>query len=228
MKKRSKFAAVMGFLFLLAVITTAVPTFAATAGGWSVSTARYSFLTSGQEKIFNKAVKGLTGVTYKPVALLAKQVVAGTNYVFLCQGTTVTAKPVKAWYILKANKDLKKKVSLLSVKKIKLSSVKVSKNPRQGAIDGGLTITAFKNKPEALSKSVLKIFSEGIKEYVGFQLRPITLLGTQVVAGKNYRFLCYGTGYAGKDLFVVDIFKDLEGKCSISSCNPLNLEKYVG
>lgn len=227
MKKKNKLAVMMGVLFLLLTVTTAVPAFAATSGGWSVSKARYSFLTSGQKKIFKKAVNGLTGVTYKPTALLAKQVVAGTNYVFLCQGTTVTKKPVKSWYILNVNKNVKNKVSLLSAKKIKVSSVKVKKNPRQGTIDGGLDITVFKNKSKALSKSASKVFSKGIKKYVGYELRPVTLLGTQVVAGMNYRFLCYGTGYAGKDLFVVDIYKDLKGKCSISSCKPLNLEKYV-
>ncbi len=217
----------MGVVVLLAVITTAVPAFAATAGGWTVSKAGYSFLTKGEKKTFNKAVQGMTGVTYQPTALLAKQVVAGTNYVFLCQGTTVTKKPVSAWYILNANKNLKNKVSLLSVKKIKLSKVKTAGNPRPDTEDGGLEIAVFKNKPEALSKSVRKIYSKGTKKYTGYELRPIALLGTQVVAGKNYRFLCYGTGYAGRDLFVVDIYKNLKGKCSISSCKPLKLEKYV-
>ena len=227
MKRTNKLAVAMGFLLLLVVITSAVPAFAATAGGWTVSKNRYSFLTSGQKKIFNKAVKGLTGVTYKPTALLAKQTTAGTNYVFLCQGTTAVKKPVKAWYILNVNKNLKNKVSLLSAKKIKISSIKVNKNPRQGTADGGLEITAIKNKSAALSNSVRKIFTKGTKKYVGYELRPIALLGTQVVAGKNYRFLCYATGSAGKDLFVVDIYKDVNGKCSVSSCKSLNLEKYV-
>ena len=227
MRKTNKFSAAMGILFLMVVLTTAVPVFASTTGGWTVSKARCSFLTSGEEKIFNKAVKGLMGVSYKPAALLAKQTVAGTNYVFLCQGTTVTKKPEIAWYILNVNEDLKNKVSLLSVKKIEISSVEVNKNPHQGTVDGGLEILAFENKPEALSKSVLKIFSKGIKKYAGYELRPISLLGTQVVAGQNYRFLCYGAGPAGKDLFVVDIYRNVKGKCSISSCKSLDLEKYI-
>ena len=227
MKKTKKLAVVMGFLFLLAVIATAVPTFAATTGGWTASKARYSFLTSGQEKIFNKSVQGLTGVTYKPVALLAKQVVAGTNYVFLCQGTTVTAKPVKGWYILKANRNLKGKVSLVSIKRLKVATIKVNTNPRQGIASGGLWINAFRNKPEALAKGIYKIFSKGIEKYVGYELRPITLLGSQPVAGRNYRYLCYGTGRAGADLFVVDIYKDLKKKCSLTSCKPFNLENYI-
>ena len=227
MKKTDRLSFVLGMILLLAVIMSAVSASASTAGGWSVSKVRYSFLTSGQKKIFDKAVKKLTGVSYSPAAVLARQTVAGTNYIFLCQGTTVTAKPTKDWYVLTAYKDLKSKVSLSSVKKMKVSNIKVNKNPRQGTLDGGLRIMTFKNRPEALSKGVLKVFNKGIKKYTGYELRPISLLGTQVVAGKNYRFLCFGTGKAGKDLFVVDIYKDIKGKCSVSNCSPLNLEAYL-
>lgn len=225
---RNRKSAVMICVLFMIIMVMAAPVHAASSGGWSVSGANYSFLTSGQQKIFNKAVKGLTGVSYKPVALLAKQTVQGTNYVFLAQGTTATAKPVKAWYVLTATKTLKKKIKLLSIKKIKLSGIKTGTNPRTDTLEGGLEINAIKNKPAALKKSVRTIFKKGIAKYTGYELRPITLLGTQTVAGKNYRFLCCGIGYTGKDLFVVDIYKNLKGKCSLTSCKPFNLEKYVG
>ena len=230
MKKTNKLLVMMGVLLLLITVTTAVPAAAATAtsGGWTVSKASYSFLTSGQKKIFNKAVKGLTGVTYKPVALIAKQVVQGTNYVFLCQGTTATKNPVRGWYVLSANKNLKKEVSLLSVKKIKLTNIKTGKNPRTGITDGGLQIASVKNKPEALAKSVRKVFLNATKTYTGYELRPIALLGKQIVAGANYRILCYGKNHASSDLFVLEIYQNVKGKCSITSCKPLKLEKYVG
>ena len=222
-----KAVVVLCTLFVTIMLAFSTSALAATAGGWSVSKANYSFLNTSQKKIFNKAAKKLTGVSYKPVALLAKQTVAGTNYVFLCQGTTVTAKPSKAWYILTAFESLKKKVSLKSIEKLKVSSIKTNKNPRSATLDGGLQIVNIKNKSAALSKNPRKAFKKGIEKYVGYELRPIALLGTQVVAGKNYRFLCFGTGYAGRDLFVIDIYQNTKGKCSLKSCKPLNLEKYV-
>ena len=220
------------FMILSLILLITLPVSAAASpGGWTVAKVRHSFLTSGQEKIFNKAVDKLVGVKYEPAALLAKQTVAGTNYVFLCQGTTVTAKSTKDWYILTASKSLKNKVTLRSVKKIKLSSIKTNKNPRTVTLDGGLQIVPVKNKPETLSASARKVFRNGTKNYVGYNLRPIALLGTQVVAGKNYRFLCYaagiGTNAASKDIFVVDIYKDVKGKCSVSSCRSMKLEEYV-
>ena len=230
MKKSMNIKSVIVWCVLFTAILLTVPASAsaATPGGWSVSKASYSFLSTGQKKIFNKATKKLTGVSYQPVALLAKQTVAGTNYVFLCQGTTVTAKPSKAWYILTVSKSLKNKISLRSVKKIKTGSIKTGKNPRSAGLDGGLQIVNIKNKPAALPKKERKIFKAGTAKYVGYELRPIALLGTQVVSGKNYRFLCFGTGHAGSDLFVVDICKNTKGNCSLISCKALKLEKYVG
>ena len=216
-------------LALAMAITFAVytPVSAATTGGWSVSKARYSFLSKSQKKVFNKATEGMTGVSYEPVALLAKQTVAGTNYFYLCQGTTVTAKPVKSWYVLSAFKSLDKEISLNSSKKIGLSKIKTKKKPSAAPLLGGFEIVKIKNKSAALSKSVSKVFNKATKKYKKYKLRPIALLGTQVVAGKNYRFLCYGSSSAAKDIFVVDIYKDLKGKCKVTSCKPLKLEKYI-
>lgn len=226
MINRKSIALVLAFTM---VITFAVcmPVSAASSGGWSVSKAKYSFLTKSQKTVFNKATKEIEGVSYKPVALLAKQTVSGTNYIYLSQGTTVTAKPVKAWYILSAGKTLDNKVLLNSINKINLKKIKTNKNPRKKTTPGGLAIVKFKNKAKALSKSVWKVFKKGTKKYTGYKLTPIALLGTQVVAGKNYRFMCYGKGYAGKDIFVVDIYENLKGKCKVTSCKPLNLESYT-
>jgi hypothetical protein len=54
-------------------------------GGWTA----FSFtITQEAKKVFDQALKGLVGVSYTPLAF-ATQVVAGTNYCFLCQGKVV-------------------------------------------------------------------------------------------------------------------------------------------
>jgi hypothetical protein len=80
----------------------------------------------------------------------------------------------------------------------------------------------------ALSKDVRAIFNQALRGYTTYQLRPIALLGRQIVAGVNYRFLCYGTGRKAKDCFVLTVFHDLDNNTSISYCRPLNLEAYIG
>lgn len=55
------------------------------AGAWSA----WSFtVTPEAQHVFKEALKGFAGVHYTPLAF-AKQVVAGTNYAFLCKGKAV-------------------------------------------------------------------------------------------------------------------------------------------
>jgi hypothetical protein len=60
----------------------------AVVGGWS----SFNFeITSEQRKVFDQAVGGLLGVKYTPLAV-ATQVVAGTNYCYLCKAQPVYPK----------------------------------------------------------------------------------------------------------------------------------------
>ena len=57
-------------------------------------------LTDELKDIFNKALEGLTGATYEPIELVATQVVAGTNYKFLANGTKTTNPITKGTYYI--------------------------------------------------------------------------------------------------------------------------------
>lgn len=76
--------------------------------------------------MFNKATEGLTGVGYTPKQLLATQVVAGMNYKFLCDATTVTAEPVTTEKIVVVYKDLNDNVSILSIEDVVVDDAVVS------------------------------------------------------------------------------------------------------
>lgn len=58
-------------------------------GGW---TAWHATLTEEAKAVFKQAMEGFVGVGYTPQAF-ATQVVAGTNYCFLCQGTPAYLNP---------------------------------------------------------------------------------------------------------------------------------------
>ena len=214
-------------LLTLCMLITSVPVFAANTGEWSTGKSTYSFVTPGQIKLFRKATKGIGGVAYKPVALLAKQLVSGTNYIYLSYGTTVTLKPECSWYILSAYKNLDKKVSLNSIEKISIEDIKTSENPRTGILDGGFYILPFKKNLSALPAKARTAFRKATKTYSKYELSPIALLGKQVVAGTNYRILCYGSNSKTSDLFVVDIYEKPSGKSTVTSCKSFDLEAYV-
>lgn len=84
-------------------------------GGWQDADNLPNMLTEDQQAVFDKALEGMTGVGYTPVAVLATQVVAGTNYVFLAQGTTVTANPVTHLYIIKVYADLQGNAEVMNI-----------------------------------------------------------------------------------------------------------------
>ena len=75
-------------------------------GGWQDTNNLPNMLTDEENAVFEKALEGLVGVGYTPVATLATQVVAGTNYAFLALGTTVTAEPVTHLYVINVYADL--------------------------------------------------------------------------------------------------------------------------
>ena len=67
-------------------------------GGWEMPEDKT--VTPELQEMFEKAMEGLVGVTYEPLELVATQLVAGTNYMFYCNGTTVTNPPVtKAYFV---------------------------------------------------------------------------------------------------------------------------------
>ena len=75
-------------------------------------------LTDELKDIFAKALEGLLGATYEPQELVATQVVAGTNYKFLANGTKTTNPITKGTYYITIYKDLQGNVSLLDIETI--------------------------------------------------------------------------------------------------------------
>lgn len=82
-------------------------------GGWIA--AEDPAITDDVNALIEKALDGLVGVNYVPVAYLGSQVVAGTNHAILCLATAVVPDAVPAWKILYLYEDLQGNVTVLSV-----------------------------------------------------------------------------------------------------------------
>ena len=91
-------------------------------GGWQDASELPNMLTDEENAVFEKALEGLVGVGYTPVATLAKQVVAGTNYAFLALGTTVTAEPVTHLYVINVYADLQGNATINNICGIDLTT----------------------------------------------------------------------------------------------------------
>lgn len=85
-------------------------------GGWTIHKENDdSPLEDDAEDVFNEGTKGLLGVNYTPLELLATQVVSGRNYAILTISETVTENPVTSIDVLTIYKDTQNNVSLQSV-----------------------------------------------------------------------------------------------------------------
>ena len=92
-------------------------------GGWTASSdCGENALTEEERDIFSKATENLTGVSYKPVATLATQLVSGKNYAVLAVGATTTETPVYNIYILTIYKDLSNESKVTSIAVLDLSN----------------------------------------------------------------------------------------------------------
>ena len=67
-------------------------------GAWKVC--EDSAVTEEARAVLDKALEGFVGSNVEPVALLATQVVAGTNYCFLCRVTPVVPDAQSAWCLV--------------------------------------------------------------------------------------------------------------------------------
>ena len=73
-------------------------------GGWAQADS--PVVTDVAKAVFEKATEELTGVSYKPVALLSTQTVAGTNYCFLCEATVIIPDAEPSYALVYVSEDL--------------------------------------------------------------------------------------------------------------------------
>jgi hypothetical protein len=177
------------------------------AGGWSRPDSPE--VPDEVREACEKAFEKLIGVDYEPVALLASQVVAGMNYRVLCTARA-TAPDAEAYYVIVTvyrNLDGDAEVTGILTAEAEAPS--------------GETLMGGWAAPESLAVTdeAMDVFDKAMEELTGMNYIPVVLVGTQVVAGTNWRLLCEQTavssdaeaGYA-----LMTIYADLNGGAEIT------------
>ena len=90
-------------------------------GGWSACESEALPLPEDAAAAFDKALEGFVGSNVTPVALLASQVVAGTNYCFLCSVTPVAPNAESSCAMVYVYADLNGGAELTDVADIAFS-----------------------------------------------------------------------------------------------------------
>ena len=91
-------------------------------GGWSAYTDNPTEIPAEALDALNAALDSLEGCVYKPIALLGTQVVADTNYCFLCETTVVVPDAQPGYALVYVFDGLEGEHELLRVQEIEFSA----------------------------------------------------------------------------------------------------------
>lgn len=197
------------------------------AGGWTVNQdVRAAKIDPEVQEKFDKAMEGMVGSNLEIVAVLGTQVVAGTNYALLLKSTPVVLNAESHFAIGILYADLEGNAEFRNITDIDLGE-KDFGTLNNEELAGGWTYCELEE--DGTDTEHEEILKKACENHVGSNLTYITCLGTQVVAGTNYAFLCSATVVApgAKPApKIVYVYQDLEGKCSILDICDIDPAKY--
>lgn len=160
-------------------------------GGWTpVEDAK---MTDDAQSAFDKAMEGLIGVNYVPVALIGTQLVSGTNFCILCEAAVVSPDAKPYYALVYIYRDLQGKAEVTNIVKLDIGDIAESGE-----------IKAAGEADEALVGGWV-VDRESSVEVKGALIH----LASQVVSGKNHCVLCEGNE-------LVFVYENLEGKTEVT------------
>ena len=175
----------------------------ASLGGWTLTPG--AELSEEALAAFGKAMDGLVGVSYEPLALVGTQLVSGTNYCILCQAQVVVPNAVPYYALVYVYADLQGEAQILSIVNLDLGDIAETGQ-----------IKAAENPPQELFGGWM-VDRESSVELDGALLH----LASQVVKGVNHCVLCEG----GRLVFV---YENLKGETQVTSEVALDPGALIG
>jgi len=190
-------------------------------GGWEFLDAA-SAVSEDEAAVFEKATAEWTGTGLEPVAVIATQVVAGTNYCYLAKITTLSSNPEKHYGFVYVYADLEGNAKISSIKDIEINvdDSEDSGETTEGLM-GGWTIADL----EGMTVENQEVLEKALEGFVGSKLAPVACLATQVVAGTNYCFLVKETRVTAEPVSYIAlayVYEDLDGKAEMLNVHTIN------
>ncbi len=196
-------------------------------GGWTVSSEIVTpVLTERSREAFDKALKDYKGTGLDPAALLATQLVSGTNYLYLCK-EEAAAEGTSGWSLVEVYEDLQGNASVSKVEGLEPANIKKAQNAQPDETLGGWKVETVSDAV-TLPGEALAAFEKAVEEYGDLTLSPLGLLATQVVSGMNYKILCIGVDADGNaGLYVTTIYADTQGNAQITEIEQMDITQYL-
>lgn len=174
--------------------------------------------------IFDCATDELIGGTYnyEAIAILGTQVVAGTNYCFLCRKISYETGETMGYTLVYVFYSLNDDVELLHEQDIVFAPDAASPEAAETTDANGEILPGawanWTNDPLDIPNDVKAAFDKALESLVGCTYEPIAILCSQVVAGTNYCLLCKTTVVtpdAPVSYTLVYIYEALDGTAEI-------------
>ena len=204
----------------------------AVSGGWEMASNDAAALPEEVQKAFDSATEKLDGNDLKPVAYVASQVVAGMNYMILCESTPVTADPQPKYQMAVIYADLEGNAELTSIVDFDYVSYTDGDDQTQQEILAGGWNAAEDAVGSEIPEEVLAAYDKAAEtvDWVWDKVEPLAYLGSQIVAGTNYALICKGESSDEKaaSIMVLTVYEDLEGKAEVTNIYSLDLTQYTG
>lgn len=201
--------------------TSETETKEAVSGGWEIYDNEANVLPEDVQASFDKALETFTGSELKPVAYVASQVVAGTNYMILCEASTTTQQPETTYQMVIVYADLEGNAEITQIKAFDLTAYVEGDSTEISAekLAGGWE-PAEDGSSVVIPQEAKDAFDKAAGNLDGNELEPMALLGTQVVAGTNYAFLCFSTLQTEETINgiqVVTVYEDQDGNAEVTN-----------
>ena len=186
-------------------------------GSWQF--AESTAVTADHEKIFKEAISKIDGYFHTPVALLATQVVAGTNYCFLCTSTIQANNAAKEMRITYINVDPSGSASFIKDETLLLPGVN----------EGGDKVGGWAYAESAeITDAIKKVMEKATETLTGATYEPVAYVGSQVVAGTNHAILCkcvpsVPSADNSANYVLVYVYEDLQGNCQITETTDVKI-----
>ena len=195
------------------------------AGGWEFSAECVPNIGPVVQTVFNEAVEGLSGSNITPVDVISIQKDEGTNLAYLCIVEPVVPDAVPHWAVATIFVGRDYSVELRGFKDIDPADVAILEEIPESGLPGGWHSTV-----DDIERDLSGGLAEALSDLVGVVYSPIAVLGTQTVAGTNYRILAYGTLVTADpvtNLYVIDVYEDLDGETEVTAVDAFDLLAYI-
>ena len=189
------------------------------AGGYTMIKQNPVQLPNEVQAGFDKAA---AGENLTPVALVAQQIVAGTNDMILCQKDN-------EYKMIVIYRDLQGNAQLSKTTPFTLTDYTQGGGEAKNEVLAGGWYAPNEVTSLPLPDEAKAALDKALSGFVGSNIEPMALLGTQVVAGTNYAILCRVTPVtpdAISSVQVVTVYADLQGNASFINFIPIDPAKF--